>query len=198
MQEVDKFVPQAEAARYLKLGKNSTKSLAGTLLRQGPGPDDVRVSMLDIEKLLSRKKLHIPSGRPVLRCPQNPALLGPSLYLRAETPAKAVEIDAINSALRENGLGHLEYSDDAEMDHRFTGYWETGDETADLLVKQGGVIVGTIAGFVYEAAEVIEVAMTIPYRNRKVFVVRPILGEQLKDWEVFLPSKSRGPVLIQS
>ncbi|PQZ94875.1 hypothetical protein CQ018_05915 [Arthrobacter sp. MYb227] len=198
MSAKSEFAPLAEAARYLELGRNGTKSLVGVMLGTGPGPGGRKISMRDVEELMSRKEHPLPAGRPVLRCPQNPALLGPSLYFSPATPEKAAEIDAINTALRESGRSHLECSEATKEDRRFTGYWEIGDETADLLVKEGGVIVGTIAGFVYEAAEVIDVAITIPYRKRKVFVVRPILGDELEPWKVFLPSNSRGPALIQA
>lgn len=170
---------------------NSVKRLrAGGLLETDPTNAN-KITRDSVDALKAQMKISIPSRRPVLRVPLAPEKLGSSmLYVKGKNDADIREYD---DYLKETGREHLTFKPGERM---YSGAWEITDEDADLLVKEGGIICGSVVGWINQAAQILEHVKNIPYRNRKIFVVRPLHGEELAPWKAYIASNSQGPQML--
>lgn len=169
-------VPAAEAARMLDITRGQlAKLIAGGIVASDPRGRPLRTS---VEHLAAKAAQPIPTSvGPVLLCPLNP--LGDAsgtLWLDPATEP-ALVADA-NTALARDGLTSTYGGPLPNARYGLSGAWEVLDSKASALAADGGLILGVTAGYVTEAARVVHVAATIPYRNRKLLVIRPSGADQ--------------------
>ncbi|PJJ45285.1 hypothetical protein ATK23_2548 [Glutamicibacter mysorens] len=198
MNPTEKPVSIAGASRRLEIGNDGTRRLiAAGMLEVVSGTKLPKVTVASIEALEARKMVSIPCDVPILRVPKAPEELGASMFFDPTIASNAGYIEEINRKLIESGRDTELFDPARHKDYRFSGFWQVASSNIEYLLAKKGIILSTIAGFVHEGARILSVVDEIDWQRRKVLGVRPLLGEELKPYLGFLPSKAIGPSVIR-
>lgn len=119
----------------------------------------------------------------IFACPVTNLVLGGNFYLQGDPDPRDLDGEHVHLVFPDKPL-------------ELTGYWTIKQENSDLLVSTNGVLLSVTGGFVTEAARVRDLNCVIKLLQKKVYVVEPIVGDELTQYLGFVPDMQPVPKLV--